>query len=58
MGRPVSMIYGYFALLVAAQVVGLVGLRRHGHELGFSAAVAALAGVAFTCGGLAAQSLT
>lgn len=52
------MIYGYFALLVAAQLVGLFGLRRRGHEVGFSAAVAALAGVAFTCAGLAASNLT
>lgn len=51
------MIYGYFALLVIAQVVGIVGLRRRGHEVGFSAAVAALAGLALACGGLAAQSL-
>ena len=52
------MIYGYFALLVAAQLVGLFGLRRRGHEVGFCSAVAALAGIAFACGGIAAQSLS
>ena len=52
------MLYGYFALLLIAQVVGLIGLRRGGHEIGFSASVAAIAGVAFALGGVAAQSLT
>lgn len=50
------MIYGYFALLILAQVVGVIGLRRHGHEVGFSAAVAALVGLAVACAGVAAQS--
>ena len=42
------MIYGYFALLILAQVVGLIGLRRRGHEVGFSAAAAGLVALALS----------
>ncbi|GAC1536873.1 MAG: hypothetical protein NVS3B12_20300 [Acidimicrobiales bacterium] len=47
------MIFVFFAALVAAQLIGLLGLRRRDHEVGFSALVAAMAGVAAVCGELA-----